>query len=59
MQDEHQGGHESSKQYIDPFALESKRRIGRMVLIALPDKLFHGFKWGALVLVFFILSYVA
>lgn len=50
---------ESSKKYIDSLTQESKKRIERLALVTLPDRLFHGLKWIILILVLFILSHVA
>lgn len=50
---------ESSRHYIESLTQESKKRIERLALITLPDKLFHGLMWVALILVLFILSHVA
>lgn len=50
---------ESSTSYINSLTEESKRRIERLALITLPDRLFHVLKWVALILVLFILSHVA
>lgn len=50
---------ESSKHYIESLTQESKKRIERLALITLPDKLFHGLMWVVLILVLFILSHVA
>lgn len=50
---------ESSRHYIESLTQESKKRIERLALVTLPDKLFHGLMWVALILVLFILSHVA
>lgn len=50
---------ESSKKYLESLTQESKKRIERLALITLPDKLFHGLLWVVLILVLFILSHVA
>ena len=49
---------ESSRHYIESLTQESKKRIERLALITLPDKLSHGLMWVALILVLFILSHV-
>lgn len=50
---------ESSKKYIDSLIQESRKRIERLALITLPDKLFHGLLWVVVILALFILSHVA
>lgn len=50
---------ESSKKYIDSLTQESRKRIERLALITLPDKLFHGLLWAVVILALFILSHVA
>lgn len=50
---------ESSKKYIDSLTQESRKRIERLALITLPDKLFHGLLWVVVILALFILSHVA
>lgn len=50
---------ESSKKYLESLTQESRKRIERLALITLPDKLFHGLLWVVLILVLFILSHVA
>lgn len=50
---------ESSKHYIESLTQESKKRIERLALVTLPDKLFHTLMWVALILLLFILSHVA
>lgn len=47
-----------STKYIETMVQESKRRIERLAMITLPDRLFHFGKWVALVLVLFILTHV-
>lgn len=49
---------ESSKKYIDSLTQESRKRIERLALITLPDKLFHGLLWVVVILALFILSHV-
>lgn len=49
---------ERSKKYIDAMVQESKRRIERLALITLPDRLFNFGKWVALILVLIILCHV-
>lgn len=48
-----------SEQYIDSMVQLARRRIERLALVTLPDKLFNTLKWVALVLLLFILSNVA
>lgn len=48
-----------STEYIDNMVLVAKRRIERLALITLPDKLFQTLKWVVLVLALFILSHIA
>lgn len=50
---------ESSKKYIDSLTQESRKRIERLALITLPDKLFHGLLWVVVILALFILSHIA
>ena len=50
---------ESSMKYIDSLTQESRKRIERLALITLPDKLFHGLLWVVVILALFILSHVA
>ena len=47
-----------SKKAIDTMVLESKRRIGRLAMVTLPDRMFHFLKWTALMLVLFILVHI-
>lgn len=47
-----------SKKAIDTMVLESKRRIERLAMVALPDRMFHFLKWTALMLVLFILVHI-
>lgn len=47
-----------SKKVIDTMALESKRRIERLAMLTLPDRMFHFLKWTALMLVLFILVHI-
>lgn len=47
-----------SKKVIDTMALESKRRIERLAMVTLPDRMFHFLKWTALMLVLFILVHI-
>lgn len=47
-----------SKKVIDTMALESKRRIERLAMVTLPDRMFHFLKWMALMLVLFILVHI-
>ena len=48
-----------STEYIDSMVQVAKRRIERLALITLPDKLFNTLKWVVLILALFILSQVA
>lgn len=48
-----------SEEYIDSMVQLAKRRIERLALITLPDKLFNILKWIVVVLALFILSHVA
>lgn len=48
-----------SKKAIDTMVLESKRRIERLAMVTLPDRMFHFLKWTALMLVLFILVHIA
>lgn len=47
-----------SKKAIDTMVLESKRRIERLAMVTLPDRMFHFLKWTALMLVLFILVHI-
>lgn len=47
-----------SKKAIDTMVLESKRRIERLAMVTLPDRMFHILKWTALMLVLFILVHI-
>ena len=47
-----------SKKVIDTMAVESKRRIERLAMVTLPDRMFHFLKWTALMLVLFILVHI-
>ncbi len=47
-----------SKKAIDTMVLESKRRIERLAMVTLPDRVFHFLKWTALMLVLFILVHI-
>ena len=47
-----------SKKAIDTMVLESKRRIERLAMVTLPDRMFHFLKWTALMLVRFILVHI-
>lgn len=49
---------ERSKRYIDTMVQESRRRIERLAMVTLPDRLFQFGKWVALTLVIFILAHV-
>lgn len=49
---------ERSKVCIDRMVQESRRRIERLALITLPDRLFHFCKWVVLLLALFILVHV-
>ena len=40
------------------MVLESKRRIERLAMVTLPDRMFHFLKWTALMLVLFILVHI-
>ena len=48
-----------STEYIDSMVQVAKRRIERLALITLPDKLFNTLKWVVMILLLFILSQVA
>lgn len=48
-----------STEYIDSMVQLAKRRIERLALITLPDKLFNTLKWVVLILLLFILSQMA
>lgn len=48
-----------STEYIDNMVQVAKRRIERLALVTLPDKLFQSLKWVVLVLALFILSHMA
>ena len=48
-----------SEEYIDNMVQVAKRRIERLALITLPDKLFQSLKWVVLILLLFILSHMA
>lgn len=48
-----------SEEYIDSMVQVAKRRIERLALITLPDRLFHTLKWVVMVLALFILSHMA
>lgn len=48
-----------STEYIDSMVQVAKRRIERLALITLPDKLFQTLKWVVLILLLFILSHAA
>lgn len=47
-----------SKKAIDTMVLESKRRIERLAMVTLPDRMFHFLKWTALMLALFIMVHV-
>lgn len=47
-----------SKKAIDTMVLESKRRIERLAMVTLSDRMFHFLKWTALMLVLFILVHI-
>lgn len=47
-----------SKKAIDTMVLESKRRIERLAMVTMPDRMFHFLKWTALMLVLFILVHI-
>ena len=49
---------ERSKVYIDTWVQESRRRIERLAMITLPDRLFYFGKWLALILALIILCHV-
>lgn len=49
---------EKSKEYIDSMVQQSKKRIKRLAMITLPDRLFYFGKWVALILALFILTHV-
>lgn len=48
-----------STEYIDSMVQVAKRRIERLALITLPDKLFNTLKWVVLILALFVLSQMA
>lgn len=50
---------ERNKAYIDKKVQEAKRRIERLAMITVPDKLFQFFKWTSIILLLFILSHIA
>lgn len=47
-----------SKKAIDTMVQESKRRIERLAMITLPDRLFYFGKWIALILILIILVHI-
>lgn len=47
-----------SRKAIDTMVLESKRRIERLAMVTLPDRMFHFLKWTALMLALFIMVHV-
>lgn len=47
-----------SRKVIDSMVEESKRRIERLSMVTLPDRLFYYSKWMAVVLVLIILVHV-
>lgn len=49
---------ERSRQAVDKMAQESKRRIERLAMITLPDRMFHFLKWTALMLALFIMVHI-
>ena len=48
-----------STEYIDSMVQVAKRRIERLALITLPDKLFNTLKWVVMILALFVLSQIA
>ena len=48
---------ERSRKAIDSMVQESKRRIERLGMITLPDRLFYFGKWTALMMVLFLLAH--
>lgn len=50
---------ERNKAYIDQKVQEAKRRIERLAMITLPDRLFQFCKWASIILLLFILSHIA
>lgn len=49
---------ERNRKYIDALVLESRRRIERLGMITLPDRLFYYGKWAALILALCLLGHV-
>lgn len=49
---------ERSKKAIDAMVLESKRRIERLAMVTLPDRMFHFLKWTVLMLALFVLVHI-
>ena len=47
-----------SKKAIDTMVLESKRRIERLAMVTLPDRMFHFLKWTVLMLALFVLVHI-
>ncbi|QGM91990.1 hypothetical protein GIR35_12340 [Enterococcus faecalis] len=47
-----------SKKVIDTMALESKRRIERLAMVTLHDRLFRFLSWVVLILILFILIHI-
>ena len=47
---------ERNRKYIDTLSLESRRRIERLGMITLPDRLFYYGKWMALILALCLLG---
>lgn len=50
---------ERNTRYIDALTQQSKRRIERLAMVTLPDRLFNFGKWTALMLTLIILCHVA
>lgn len=50
---------ERNKAYIDTKVQEAKRRIERLAMITVPDRLFQFCKWTSIILLLFILSHIA
>lgn len=50
---------ERNKAYIDQKVQEAKRRIERLAMITVPDRLFQFCKWTSIILLLFILSHIA
>ena len=50
---------ERNKAYIDTKVQEAKRRIERLAMVTVPDRLFQFCKWTSIILLLFILSHIA